>query len=123
TVGTVLVFLAYLAALYAPLNAITSTASIWQGNAANTDRVVEILNEAQDVRDAPGAIDAALRGEVRYKAVTFGYEPDRPAVRDVSFSVQPGESIAIVGPTGAGKTTLVNLLVRFFDPWSGRVVV
>jgi ATP-binding cassette subfamily B protein/subfamily B ATP-binding cassette protein MsbA len=64
-----------------------------------------------------------LSGHVRYEAVTFGYAPARPVLKDVSLEVRPGEVVAIVGPTGAGKTTLVNLLARFFDPWSGCVLV
>jgi ATP-binding cassette subfamily B protein/subfamily B ATP-binding cassette protein MsbA len=123
TVGTVLVFLAYLASLYAPLNSITATASIWQGAAANADRVIEIFNAVPAVQDAPDAVDLALRGNVSYEGVTFGYEGDRAVIHGVSFSARRGEVVAIVGPTGAGKTTLVNLLIRFFDPWSGRVLV
>ena len=60
---------------------------------------------------------------MRYADVTFGYEPDRPVLKAISFQAKPGEVIAIVGPTGAGKTTLVNLLLRFFDPWSGSITV
>jgi len=64
-----------------------------------------------------------MRGLIRYENVTFGYEPGRPVLENVSLEGRPGEVVAIVGPTGAGKTTLVNLLVRFFDPWSGRLTV
>ena len=123
TVGTILVFLAYLASLYQPLNDITYTASVWQGAAANADRVLEVLDTQPDVRDTPAARDQKLRGEIEYHDVCFGYEPDKPVLKHVSFKASPGQVIAIVGPTGAGKTTLVNLLTRFFDPWSGRVTV
>jgi ATP-binding cassette subfamily B protein len=123
TTGTILVFLAYLASLYGPLSAITYTTSTLQHAAANAERVMEVLGTPPDVRDAPDARDLALRGHVRFEAVTFGYEPGRPVLREVSFEARPGQVIAIVGPTGAGKTTLVNLLLRFFDPWSGRVLV
>jgi ATP-binding cassette subfamily B protein/subfamily B ATP-binding cassette protein MsbA len=122
TVGTVLVFLAYLAALYTPLGSMVYTTSTWHTAAANADRVLEILDLTPDVCDRPGAREVPLVGHVRYEGVTFGYGSE-PVIRGVSLEVKPGEVIAIVGPTGAGKTTLVNLLVRFFDPWSGRVTV
>ncbi len=123
TVGTVLVFLSYLGALYGPLNTITLTTSTWQGAIANAERVSEVLSIQPDVQDAPDARHVALAGAVRYEDVTFGYEQGRPVLHGVSLSCEPGEVVAIVGPTGAGKTTLVNLLIRFFDAWSGRVTI
>ncbi len=121
--GTILVFLSYLASLYGPLNSITYTISTLQHAAANAERVGEILDTPHDVPEAPGARDVRLHGAVRYEDVVFGYDPARPVLRDISFDVRPGERVALVGPTGAGKTTLVNLLLRFFDPWTGRVLV
>jgi ATP-binding cassette subfamily B protein/subfamily B ATP-binding cassette protein MsbA len=121
SVGTVLVFIAYLGALYGPLNSITYTASVLRHTAANAERVLEILDTPTDLRDAPDAYAGPLRGEVRFENVTFGYEPGRPVLRGVSLTASPGQVIAIVGSTGAGKTTLVNLLVRFFDAWEGQV--
>jgi ATP-binding cassette subfamily B protein/subfamily B ATP-binding cassette protein MsbA len=123
TAGTVLVFLSYLASLYGPLNSITYTASTLQHAAANADRVLEVLDTPPDVPERADARDVRLTGRVRYEDVTAGYEPGRPVLRHVSFEARPGEVVAIVGPTGAGKTTLVNLLLRFFDPWSGRILV
>jgi ATP-binding cassette subfamily B protein/subfamily B ATP-binding cassette protein MsbA len=123
TVGTLLVFLSYLGALYAPLQAGVSTVSTVQSAAASADRVVELLCTAPDVRDGPEGWDEPVRGRIRYEDVTFGYDAERPALRGVAFDVRPGERVAVVGPTGAGKTTLVNLLVRFFDPWAGRVMI
>ncbi|MEO8619497.1 MAG: ABC transporter ATP-binding protein [bacterium] len=123
TIGTLLVFLTYLASLYEPLNLITHTASTLQGAAASADRVMEILDTNPDVADAHNASDTKLLGGVRFDGVTFGYEAGAPAVRDIAFEARPGEVIAIVGPSGAGKSTLASLLVRFFDPWSGRVVL
>jgi ATP-binding cassette subfamily B protein/subfamily B ATP-binding cassette protein MsbA len=123
SVGTVLVFISYLSSLYTPINSITYTTSILRQTAANADRVLEILDTPPDLRDRPDASDARLEGHVRYEMVTFGYEPGRPVLRSVSLEARRGEVIAIVGPTGAGKTTAVNLLIRFFDPWSGRVMV
>jgi ATP-binding cassette subfamily B protein/subfamily B ATP-binding cassette protein MsbA len=123
TVGTIIVFLSYLESLYEPLNAIAHTGSMMQQASGSADRVLEFLDLRPEVADAPGAVAGPLTGHVRYEDVTFGYEPGRPVLKGVSLEARPGEVVAVVGPTGAGKTTLVNLLVRFFDPWAGRVTV
>ncbi|HYO50647.1 MAG TPA: ATP-binding cassette domain-containing protein, partial [Chloroflexia bacterium] len=78
----------------------------------------------QEVDSTPHALALpAVKGHVRLEDVTFGYEPDLPTIRDINLEALPGQTVAIVGPTGAGKTTLVSLLPRFFDPWGGRVTV
>ncbi|HLJ68997.1 MAG TPA: ABC transporter ATP-binding protein [Chloroflexota bacterium] len=123
TVGTILVFIAYLESLYMPLNDIIYTASTMQATAAEADRVLEIIDTPLDVKDAPDATDIRITGYVEFRDVTFGYEEGRPVLHDVSLAAKPGDVVAIVGPTGAGKSTLVSLLVRFFDPWSGAVLV
>jgi ATP-binding cassette subfamily B protein/subfamily B ATP-binding cassette protein MsbA len=123
TKGDIIVFLGYLHMLYDPLNAIIHSGSAMQHAAGSADRVLEIIDTQPEVRDLPGALAIPLKGHVRYEGVTFGYEPGRSVLKGVSLEVRPGEVIAIVGPNGAGKTTLANLLVRFFDPWSGRVTV
>jgi ATP-binding cassette subfamily B protein/subfamily B ATP-binding cassette protein MsbA len=122
SVGTILVFLAYLACLYEPLNSVVYTASLVQYAAAGGDRVREILDTPPDVQDAPDARAVRLSGNVWFDDVSFGYGSE-PVLKGVSLEAKPGDVIAIVGPTGAGKTTLVNLLLRFFDPSSGRVTV
>jgi ATP-binding cassette subfamily B protein len=123
TIGTILVFLSYLQSMYTPLNSISYTASTIQSAGANADRVLEVLDIPPDVQDAPDAKQVRLRGWVRYEHITVGYDAGRPILQDVSLEAKPGEMLAIVGPTGAGKTTLANLLVRFFDPWHGRVTI
>jgi ATP-binding cassette, subfamily B, bacterial len=123
TPGTIIVFLSYLGSLYDPLDAITGTAQTIQGAAADADRVMEILETEPEITDRPGAIEAQVGGPIRYEHVTFGYEPGRKALEDVSLEANPGDVVAIVGETGAGKTTLAHLLVRFYDPWEGRITI
>jgi ATP-binding cassette subfamily B protein/subfamily B ATP-binding cassette protein MsbA len=123
TTGTIIVFLSYLGSLYDPLDAITGTAHTIQGAAADADRVMEILEVEPEIQDRPGATEAVIDGPVRYEHVSFGYEPGRKAINDVSLQAAPGDVIAIVGETGAGKTTLAHLLVRFYDPWEGRITI
>ena len=92
------------------------------------DRVLEVLDADEEIRDAPGAIVlpahvAGKSGRISLEGVSFGYEPGRTVLHDINLDVEPGETIALVGPTGAGKTTLVSLIPRFFDPWQGRIVL
>jgi ATP-binding cassette, subfamily B, bacterial len=121
--GTIVVFISYLSSFYGPLNTITQLASTLRVSAASADRVIEVLEEPIDVVDKPEAVRVDQVGPISYEHVTFGYEADRPAVQDISFEVEPGQVLAIVGPTGAGKTTIISLLMRFFDPWSGRITM
>jgi ATP-binding cassette, subfamily B, bacterial len=123
TAGTVVVFVAYVASLYDPIESLSHTAQIIQSAAAETDRVMEIMEIDPAVADKPDASDRRVEGAVRYENVTFGYDAGRPVLHDISFKADPGEVLAIVGPTGAGKSTLASLLVRFFDPWQGRVEI
>lgn len=124
SVGAILLFLSYLASLYAPLETVMYTSSTIQGAAGSAHRVWEVLRTETEVKDKPGAITlTAVRGQVRFENVTFGYTPGRPVLHDISLDVKPGETIALVGATSAGKSTLVSLIPRFFDPLEGRVMV
>ena len=123
TAGTLVVFLSYLSSLYDPLDSLTHTGQTVQSAVAGADRVLEVLDAEPEVRDRPDAVDAVADGPIRYEHVSFGYDDGRPVLHDVSFTASPGQTIAIVGPTGAGKSTLASLLVRFVDPWSGRVTI
>ncbi len=124
SVGGLLVFLAYLGTLQGQFAVLSGIYSTLQGASASVDRVLEVLGTGREVADRPGA--AALPpvgGHVRFEGVVAGYEPGRPVLRGVTLEARPGETVAIVGATGAGKSTLVGLLPRFADPWRGRVTI
>ena len=124
SIGAIVLFLSYLGSLYAPLEALAYTSSTIQGAAGSARRVWEVLQTESRVADKPGA--RALRlasGRVQFENVSFGYEPGRPVLQNISLAANPGETIALVGMTGAGKSTLVSLVPRFADPWDGRVLV
>jgi ATP-binding cassette, subfamily B, bacterial len=128
SVGSLLVFLAYLRSIEGATRGLLRTYISLKAAEASVDRILEVLDAAEAVWDAPGARPlprrpVGARGHVRLEGVTFGYEPDRPVLTDVSLEARPGETVALVGRTGAGKSTLVSLIPRFFDPWAGRVLL
>jgi ATP-binding cassette subfamily B protein/subfamily B ATP-binding cassette protein MsbA len=124
SLGSLLVFLAYLVALQTHLKALTGVYGTLQEIGASADRIVEMLDAAPEVTERPDALPLpAAEGWIRFENVTCGYLPGRPVLRDVTLEVKPGQTVALVGATGAGKTTLVNLIPRFFDVWQGRVTV
>jgi ATP-binding cassette subfamily B protein/subfamily B ATP-binding cassette protein MsbA len=126
TVGGLLVFLAYLASLYAPLDTIVQSSATAREALGDARRVREVLAEADMVRDEPGAVPLAQTGgavSVGFDAVTFGYEEGRPVLHGVTFEAAAGSILAVVGPTGAGKSTLAALVARLYDPWEGRVLL
>jgi len=128
TVGELLVLLSYLASLYAPMEDLAYVAVSYTSAKASARRVLDALDADDAVVDPPDpqplptrAPDASRR--VSLEGVTFGYEPGRPVLSEVTLDVQPGEVVALVGHTGAGKSSLVSLIHRFFDPWEGRVLL
>ena len=124
TVGDVLVFLAYLAALYGPLETLMYAPSTTQGAAGSARRVRDILQTRREVADRPNARRMTrVAGHLRIEQVTFGYEQGRPVLHDINLEARPGETVAIIGATGAGKSTIAGLVPRFHDPWSGRVTL
>jgi ATP-binding cassette subfamily B protein/subfamily B ATP-binding cassette protein MsbA len=124
TIGSLLVFLAYLVSLQTQMKVFANIHTALQNLGANVNRVMEVLQAAPEISDQPGAAELpAVRGHVRLDNVTFGYDQGRPVLRGVSLEARGGETIALVGRTGAGKSTLVSLIPRLFDPWQGRVLV
>jgi ATP-binding cassette subfamily B protein/subfamily B ATP-binding cassette protein MsbA len=124
SVGSILVFLSYLASLYAPLETLMYTSATVQGAAGSARRVLEILAEEPSVCDKATAQPLPrAAGHLQLHDVTFGYQPGRPVLRGVSLEILPGQTVALIGPSGAGKTTLASLVARFFDPWQGRVSI
>jgi ATP-binding cassette subfamily B protein/subfamily B ATP-binding cassette protein MsbA len=122
--GKLLIFLAYVNALQAQITTLVKTYSSLQSRRAEIDRVSEYLDWPSEIADAPDAVVApAIRGDVRFENVTFGYNSDRPVLKDIDLDVRAGETIALVGPTGAGKTTLALMVARFNDPWQGAVSI
>ncbi|HUR44681.1 MAG TPA: ABC transporter ATP-binding protein [Candidatus Saccharimonadales bacterium] len=136
TIGQLLVFVAYLAQLYEPLNQLSHVGSTISTAGAGAQRVFEVLDAQEEVRERPVARaivsksatgspgnSLVLKGEVRFDHVVFGYETGKDVLRDLSFEVRTGEALAIIGPSGAGKTTMLNLLPRFFDVTAGAVLL
>jgi ATP-binding cassette, subfamily B, bacterial len=128
SVGSLLVFLSYLASLYAPMEALAYLSSGFATARSGARRIFETLDVDDRVPEHPRPkrlpVSSPNRGaSVRVENVTFGYEPGHPVLSGVSLDVQAGQTVALVGPTGAGKSTLASLIPRFFDPWAGRVTV
>ena len=127
SIGSMIVFLAYLKSLYSGFQGLLNTYGDFKTIEASMDRVLEVLDSKEEVLDMPGA-KPLPRGQgiggasIRFENVTYGYEEGRPVIKDVSLDVKPGETIAIVGQTGSGKSTLVSSITRFFDPWEGRIL-
>jgi ATP-binding cassette subfamily B protein/subfamily B ATP-binding cassette protein MsbA len=124
TTGGLLVFVSYVGLVQGQIAGLTGIYSTLQGVRPSIDRVVEVLDARADVEDPPGAVALErVRGEVVLDDVSFGYDADRRVLRGVSCTASPGQMVAIVGPTGAGKSTLAGLVPRFFDPDQGRVLL
>ena len=110
--------------LLGPINQIAQISSMLQSMVAATEREFEFLEESEEVITTKGNIDTStLKGNVEFKHVKFGYNPDKTIIKDFSAKVKEGQKIAIVGPTGAGKTTMVKLLMRFYDVTDGEILV
>jgi len=124
TLGVVVAFLSYTGRLFQPILDLSMVFNTWQAAMAGGERILEVLSEEPDIQDAPDAVELPpVRGHVVFDHVCFSYDPHVPVLKDVSFEVQPGETVALVGPTGAGKTTVTNVLSRFYEISGGRVCI
>jgi ATP-binding cassette subfamily B protein len=120
--GSLIVFIFYLGKMYKPMQDLSKMTDAYAKAAVGYERIREVLDENHEIRDLPGARSAPpLKGRIEFKNVQFGYEPDRPILHDLNLAIEPGQMVALVGPTGAGKTTIISLIPRFYDVDSGEV--
>ena len=123
-IGDVQAFIQYARQFSMPITQLANIANVIQSTVASAERVFELLDEQEEVAEASDAVVIdAPRGAVEFRHVSFGYKPDEPLIANMNLNIQPGQTIAIVGPTGAGKTTLVNLLMRFYELNGGQILV
>lgn len=121
TVGDIQAFIQYVKNFTQPIQQLTQVANVLQSMAAAAERVFEFLGEAEEVEKETTRALEPVQGRIEFDHVQFGYEPDKPVIKDFSACVEPGQTVALVGPTGAGKTTMVKLLMRFYDVDAGTI--
>jgi len=124
TVGTIAIFINYTRQFTRPLNELANQINIIQSAIASAERLFAIMDELPEPPDPPDAIELTnAQGDIEFQRVSFAYKPDEMVLEDISFHAYPGQTIALVGPTGAGKTSIINLLTRFYDPNSGSIFI
>ncbi len=122
--GVMVAFIFYIQRFFDPIRSITMQYSVMQRAMASGQRIFEVLDVPIEIYDKPGATDLpSVRGEIEFKNVTFGYLPDQPVLHDINLAIKPGETVALVGPTGSGKSSIASLVHRFYDVWDGQVLI
>jgi ATP-binding cassette subfamily B protein len=123
-VGDIVAFISYVRSFTMPITQVANIANVLQSTAASAERVFEFLDEEEEVPDPVNAVKLTeVKGNVTFQNVSFGYNPERVIIHNFSADIKPGQKVALVGPTGAGKTTMVKLLMRFYDVNSGSISV
>jgi ATP-binding cassette subfamily B protein len=122
--GSLIIFIWYLGKMYKPMQDLSKMTDTYAKASVAYERIQEVLHSDREVKDLPGSRRAArLRGEIEFEHVIFGYEPNQPVLKDLTFKIEAGTIAALVGPTGAGKSTIISLIPRFYDPDSGVVKI
>jgi ABC-type multidrug transport system fused ATPase/permease subunit len=122
SLGTLVAFLSYIRMLFQPISDMAARFDIMQSSLTACDRIFKLL-DTKEIEEQGNKIIKKMEGNIEFNKVWFSYEDERWVLKDVSFKVNPGEKVAIVGPTGAGKTSLINLLMRFYEPQRGTILV
>jgi ATP-binding cassette subfamily B protein len=123
-IGVLVAFIGYLNSFFDPLQQLSQLYNTFQASMAAVQKIYTVLDTEPDMLDAPGAVDLPeVRGEVELRGVTFGYDPGQPVLHDVHLTIPAGKAVALVGATGAGKSTAIKLLARFYDPQQGAVLI
>lgn len=123
TVGELIAFLGYLGMFYAPLNSLTQMSNWFTQFTTQAHRVFEVLDQEPEITEGEEALEVELQGEITFKNVGFGYDPHIPVLKDVSFTVKPGEMLGVVGHSGSGKSTTAGLIMRFYEITEGEILI